>query len=308
MKNRSPETNAGHINPSLSEQEKEHQAQLIIAHHNLYDNESGIVVAYEGRVGLFALPEQMAKLSPRERYKLAQERLYKSYDKKWIDSLDNDPVRKSSYFQDALHILVPESKIGGIGTTGRTREELEELIPGISGRLDTETGKIVFLGNGFSEVPVDLAKKFERGEISEPPAVVDIIDYKLLARDLNHLKREFENKGLSFIPELQKILDSLNTMVEQIDKNNLIAVRYQFGSGTPPASLKGAHLGINTFGPPKSTLDEQMQLMDFEHGAELYIRGGETITTVHPGVNIQYTKVSGKDMVFKTSGYYLLKK
>jgi len=152
------------------------------------------------------------------------------------------------------------SNIGGLCVCGREIEEINSYIPGVKDALNEETDKIVILGNGTSNLPVDLARRFKEGNLRERPVIVDLFDYDKLLVDHYRLQSLFAAKGLP-APSVDQDLESLEGIVFAIKKGTITAVNYKVGSGDPPQNLKNASLILNFFGPPSSTLPEQLDLL-----------------------------------------------
>jgi len=175
-------------------------------------------------------------------------------------------VPKDSYYGTGLGSSPERGGIGGDGITKRPIEEVESHIPGIRKRLESETGKIAFLGNGFSNVPLRYAKLFRKGQIKHPPIVADMFDYIHFLDDLLHLQESYTSAQIAF--PFEDILKTVREIVELSYINCIGLVTYFFGGKAPPKELCGAQLAINCWGPPYSSLEEQLSILS--KGGELY--------------------------------------
>lgn len=151
--------------------------------------------------------------------------------------------------------------VGGIGVTSRGPEELEKEIPWANEILSLETGKIAFLGNGFSSVPLIYAKKYEEGKLSHPPIILDCFDYTLAREDFISFKIHCEQYDLPLDPRYARCFDNLFELCSEIQNKNLIPVNYFFGQNDVPRILEGTELAVNCHGPPASSLDEQLSIL-----------------------------------------------
>lgn len=153
------------------------------------------------------------------------------------------------------------SLVGGIGITGRRLATLEEDLPGSKRLLEEAVEKVVFLGNGFSPVPLSLSSRHEKGELASLPIIVDLFDYHLACQDYSRLKAAFEQNRRQFPPKLDWPLSNLLSITRAIDAGHLTAVEYLVGSGNPPEEIRDASLVINCFGPNRYSLEEQCQIL-----------------------------------------------
>lgn len=154
---------------------------------------------------------------------------------------------------------IDQEGMGGTGIIGRWLEEIEQYLPGVAKRIETETGKIVFAGNGTSLVPDIVAQRYKLGHCSRPPVIVDTIDYRLLLDDLGKLEQEAEVRRLPFVFFREAF--NIERLLALEAASHLAIVRYKIGSGVPPNALKGASLVVNCNGPPLSTLEEQLAML-----------------------------------------------
>lgn len=165
--------------------------------------------------------------------------------------------------------------VGGIGITGRNLTDIEEIIPGVTEELLTQTGKIIFLGNGLSTAPVEILE-VQHGALPEV-VVLDMFDYRKLLLDLQALKQSFFEEGMSFPADLSDYLLKCSQIVKEIDAGRVKAVEYSLGDGQLPEEAKGADLAINSYGPPNSTFHEQVSCLKV--GGRLYNYSREIPTT-----------------------------
>lgn len=158
--------------------------------------------------------------------------------------------------------------LGGTGITGRDIEQLEEYIPTVTQRLKDERGKIVFLGNGVSDVPLIAAINHANGLLTAEPVVVDIFDYELLLDDFNMISLQCTNQGITIPSGFSEHHLKLQALVTAAQQGNLKFINYYVGSGTPPQEIHNADLIINCMGPGRQTGTEQFSLLRI--GGELY--------------------------------------
>lgn len=151
--------------------------------------------------------------------------------------------------------------IGGVGITNRTLPQIDKEIPGIDQRILDETGKIIVLGNGFSNLPILLAYRFAEGRLKTPTVLVDLFNYSLTLEDLSRLRERILSSGLPIPRNLPVYISTLSRICAQIDAGNLVAEEYYIGSGNPPQSIKNADLAINCFGPSRLSILEQISLL-----------------------------------------------
>ncbi len=152
-----------------------------------------------------------------------------------------------------------EGVLGGCGVTARTIESTEEIMPGIQDRLDMERGKIVFPGNGLSNVPLIISGKYDERIVKAPPVIVDILDYQLLEQELSRVKSELDTAGLGYL--LTEHLDKLGALNGAHRAGKLLTVNYFFGKEAVPKELTNANLVVNCMGPPLTSISEQLFLL-----------------------------------------------
>jgi hypothetical protein len=163
-----------------------------------------------------------------------------------------------------------QNLIGGYGMTRRTLESIGNILPGVKDQIQTVRGKIVFLGNGFSLAPLEA---LEHAGSNKPEIVVaDAVDYRQLQYDLARLKAAFD-AGLVEPPSL--LLDTLercNLLLDAQAAGSIKLVQHTVGGDTPlPQAMQGAQLAVNVYGPPMSTVDQQLECLS--PGGKLYTTG-----------------------------------
>jgi hypothetical protein len=174
--------------------------------------------------------------------------------------ISEDPEIKKSFIDRAKSFL-PYEFIGGFGITWRTIAELEEDLPTITESLLKERGKIVFLGNGFSDVPLLVAKRYQAGLVKVPPVVVDIFDYNLVLEDFEIIKDGFLSKNISSPRPMAECHAKVSRLVKAANQGDLQLIRYYVGSGNVPDQIKEASLLINCFGPNIRSIKEQLSML-----------------------------------------------
>lgn len=180
-------------------------------------------------------------------------------------------------FEDGLVFIGdhPETNFkfrSGFGITNRSTKTLENVFPGLIERVNNETGKIVILGNGASDLPVYLAERYRKGFLKDKPVVIDLFEYNLLLADLRVLKSNFLAANIEF--PLERELLAVEAIQEDIKKGDLVSLLYEFGSGHVPEEAKGASLAINILGPSNETHEEQLEVL--RQGGELLSFAADT--------------------------------
>lgn len=146
---------------------------------------------------------------------------------------------------------IPCGLQGGVGITNRTIGQVEGIFPGL---MNTGGKKIVFIGNGASTVPLYFADAVHSVIIN------DAFPIKPLYDDLREIKRFSlqNNSPFPFLP----IFESLERLLEGIRNGRLRKITHIFGTGNPPSAMGEADIIVNCHGPPISTLNEQLSLLD----------------------------------------------
>lgn len=152
-----------------------------------------------------------------------------------------------------------ENLMGGYGVLGRTIDEMNMIIPGISDRLIREEGKIVFLGNGLSDAAYWLGSK------KRTIVVVDMFDYRVLAEDFMRFERYLVEIGIG-APKLFGLFSSrLKRLVRGIEEGRIFFEQHLLGStGRLPVSLLESSMVVNLFGPSMATLALQLGMLALE--------------------------------------------
>jgi hypothetical protein len=141
-------------------------------------------------------------------------------------------------------------------------------MPGFAARLAGERNKIAILGNGLSNLGVGLAERHACGTLHDVPVAVDLIDYDLVLKDLQALSDRITSAGLRF--PFAADLNTVEAMLQWRAQGHLEIVKHCFGRDPQKSDkMSGASLAINSFGPPFSTLAEQLNLL--ARGGELWL-------------------------------------
>lgn len=176
--------------------------------------------------------------------------------------------------------------IGGAGITDRTIDSIERTIPTVHERLSRETGKIIFLGNGLSGVPLIAAERYLNGVIKEPPVIVDVFDYGLLQKDYENIIENCRKSNCELPLCVQPAYETLRAINQAVQDGHLKAIIYYVGSEKVPADLKNASLVINCMGPNAESIREQISMLSI--GGDLYTHyylenpGNNTLLTLIP--------------------------
>ncbi|HET8670123.1 MAG TPA: hypothetical protein VFM05_05685, partial [Candidatus Saccharimonadales bacterium] len=160
--------------------------------------------------------------------------------------------------------------IGGAGITHRQLSRLEQEIPGIQEVLMSTAGKVVFLGNGLSTAPLELLEL--RRDNAPEIVLVDAIDYRLLQTDLHRLQASFDAALIESPPSLRNALVRCNLIVKAESEGRLRIVSHIIGDPGLPPEARDADIAVNVYGPPLTTIDEQ--LLTVKPEGKLYISGG----------------------------------
>lgn len=158
--------------------------------------------------------------------------------------------------------------VGGDGITYRSIDEIERMIPTVSKRFLRETGKIIFLGNGLSNVPLITAERHLRGKLKEIPVIVDLFDYESLQKDYENIMENCRRNNCVLPLHLQPDYEIARAINQACQEGHLKTVVYYVGSGKIPVDLKGASLAINCMGPNFNSINEQISMLAI--GGELY--------------------------------------
>lgn len=155
---------------------------------------------------------------------------------------------------------------GGKEIKGRTLQEYDAELPGISERLLNEVGKVIFIGNGFSDVPLTRIAN-ENNQNLGSTIVCDLHDYRLVGEDLRFLETLFERQQIinPFIRQLRNV----EALLDAAANGKLSLVSHYVGSSPVPPLLSDADLAINVWGPPYTTVEEQVKML--RAGGELWI-------------------------------------
>jgi hypothetical protein len=147
--------------------------------------------------------------------------------------------------------------IGGYTITSRTLARLERELPGVKEKITSQAGRIVFFGNGFSLAPLEALTQAEPGRTPQI-VIADAIDYRQAQLDLAKLKASFEAKLVEAPPDLTSTLERCNLLLDADASGMIQLVHHVIGSTEPPEVITSADLAVNIFGPPTSTINEQL--------------------------------------------------
>lgn len=174
-----------------------------------------------------------------------------------------NPLRKDLKYRkwllEAAKSQYDLGRVGGLDMSAFNLKEVERYLPGIGRIINEETGKVGFIGNGLSDVPLIVAERYKKREVFKIPVIADMFSFELLHMDMKKMERRYEARGLKF--PYEKELGKLARLVEAIEDGYLVAVKYFFGSDALPNTLKNCVLVINRHGPPSSTINEQLQML-----------------------------------------------
>ncbi len=178
------------------------------------------------------------------------------------------------------------AKRGGCGIRARTLAETEAVFPGIRGELAQVQGRVLFLGNGLSDIPLKPAKRFKRGELTHPPTMVDMFSYQDLLIDFTRLDQTLQRLSIdpATLGNYRDYYQKLSALVLACDDGSLKVIEYFVGSDKPPQTLMDSSLIVNCYGPSGRTLPEQLSFL---------APGGRLFTTlegayVPPGYRSEY--------------------
>ena len=185
--------------------------------------------------------------------------------------------------------------MGGYGIRMRSLDEIDAFLPGAKERLLTEPGKIVIMGNGLSIAPLEVYKIRQASGNTSDITVVDLLNYRVLLRDLDSLKHSLDTAHVSMASinigsqNCRQLLDA-----ERLGEIRLIS--YAFGSGSTPPEVQHADLAINVMGPPPSTLEEQLQCLNPD--GELLSKNIGDDPIVPKGYTVRMIRSKGKQEAF----------
>jgi hypothetical protein len=159
--------------------------------------------------------------------------------------------------------------IGGAGVTDRGIDELAQQLPGVKEDLGSVAGKVVFLGNGLSDVPLIVSQRYARGSVKTSPVVVDLFLNSDLKNDLERVVEESKKRGIEIPRSLENYYRKVRLLDVEIQEGNLANVQYHVGSGNVPSELTNADLIINSNGPDVTSIHEQLSMLAV--GGLLYV-------------------------------------
>ena len=157
---------------------------------------------------------------------------------------------------------VESSSIGFSGIYARSLYEMEKQAVGISSVLWNETGKIEFWGNGLSPVPWEVVNPvLANPDLTSPVIVNDRFDYRLIAADIDTIINTLQEQELPVPSYLLWYQQCAASLLLGMDSGLLMPVQHTIGEANTPAVLHDAALAINIYGPPESTLRDQLSLL-----------------------------------------------
>jgi hypothetical protein len=172
---------------------------------------------------------------------------------------------------------------GSIEIPSYDEQALERLIPGVLERIDSETGKILFINLGFSTLPLVPSRKYLNGELKDPPVIANGFDICQVRDDLLNIQEflggpaEVDPRQLnrySFNYRFLTALNNIESLYSAIQEGTLIPVDCIFGSGNVPQELMAASLAVSPYNPLAGKITESSlheQLAALAPGGELYL-------------------------------------
>lgn len=151
--------------------------------------------------------------------------------------------------------------LGGIGVTARDITQLNRELPPIEERLLSERKRIVFAGNGLSNVPLLLAEKYRLGQVEDPPVVVDVFDYYRFLEDFDTFNFDLLRLGVPLPNFFGFFHQNLKDLVQAAKASLVKLVCYYFGISELPNEIKNTMLAINCYGPSYSSIKDQLSML-----------------------------------------------
>lgn len=188
-----------------------------------------------------------------------------------IEEWDEGESDHSYRLQRAVHT----SYIGGQGISDRDVQAVESQfkLPGFGELLVQERGRIVILGNGLSNIPVALAKRYAEGELEKPPVVVDLFDYRKLQDDIAKIEEMLAANGVP-LPFDSKRKEALAGIVTAADAGQVTLLVHKVINADwyrIPSQCQDASLVLNIVGPPPGTISSQLEML--RSGGRLLLAG-----------------------------------
>lgn len=175
-------------------------------------------------------------------------------------SMSMATIRQALQVEERLSII--DGSYGGAGVCGRTMEDEEQnFVPGLGDMLEHEKGKVDFIGNGISPVPLVVARRYQKKLVSEAPVVHDMFSYTAMEFDLWRLIALLDAHKLPVPERLEQYAFQASALCAAENEGTIRFSEYFFGLGNPPKMLQDASLVINLMGPPQLTLSEQLSLL-----------------------------------------------
>lgn len=145
--------------------------------------------------------------------------------------------------------------VGGRGVTRRNWQQLESNFDQTLNERISVADSIIFFGNGLSLVPLDIKQRFPEKRVS----IVDMVDFSELANFyLNN--SDLINSVIKSYPEYASdLLSFFKNALELVEAEKRGEIRiFHHSLGASHIDMGMYDLGINCYGPPIDTLDEQL--------------------------------------------------
>ena len=172
--------------------------------------------------------------------------------------------------------------------TSTSWSDMANIAPEVTKILSTAKGKVVFIGNGLSPIPLIFADQFTHGDLRIRPMINDQFDYLLLLDDLTMASDSLRDQKLPVTSRFTIYQSAANKIVTALENEQLEMMKYMFVHGQkPPQLLANADHVFNIWGPSANrTLDEQLKLL--APGGILAIVPGYTGGAPRPPYTPQY--------------------
>ncbi|MCD8484628.1 hypothetical protein LRY65_04805 [Candidatus Woesebacteria bacterium] len=210
----------------------------------------------------------------------------------YLAGLYNDPEkrdlwdRRQNEMIQLLSGVETPNFLGGSGITDRSTSETARLIfcsenpapeeihqaeQEYIALLTTTTRKIVFLGNGMSPTPLDVIQFFELDDTHRDLpeiVVVDTLNYAELLDELKGLQEYIDEHGFAqqAPPSLATKIRTIEMLLQAEAEGKLTILQHmltdsdRFPDEYQPL-VADAELVINVYGPPESTLQQQLSCL-----------------------------------------------
>lgn len=189
----------------------------------------------------------------------------------------------ASDIKPSINLNAGESThIGGIGVTSRFVEDNDKDTPGLLDLLKCTNGKIIFLGNGLSDYPLETAERHKAGELLDVPIVVDVFDYREMHREIESLIEILRQNSIAPPPLLLKKYERLTQMIKMAEDGHLKFVQHIIGHNQTFPEILNCDLAVNAFGPSINCLQQQLELLNL--GGKLCIYHLEAPSLLHENI------------------------